>query len=86
LPNNTIIEVCGGYGILGLASFLMMPLRKASALLERRAQTEDPVMRAIKSATVITLVTIVVRSLLDAKVHDWSFYTPGGDLNRRCRC
>jgi O-antigen ligase len=75
VAHNTIIEVAADTGFFGLASFLMMLYAMTRALLERGAQTEDPVMRAIKSATLITLVTIVFRSLLDAKVHDWSFYT-----------
>ena len=75
VAHNTIIEVAADTGLLGLASFLMMLYAMTRALLEGNAQTDDRVMRALKNATLITLGTIVFRSLLDAKVHDWSFYT-----------
>ncbi|TFW03106.1 O-antigen ligase family protein [Oxalobacteraceae bacterium OM1] len=75
--HNTYLEVLTGNGIIGFACFITLiakligGLRGAAAL----APTGSPFLEAMRRATLISLLSILFRALLDAKPHDWSFYT-----------
>jgi O-antigen ligase len=75
VTHNTFIEVTANTGLLGVGSFVLM-LRgiylgvRGSRL---KPETTDGLVE-LKVATLIGLLTIIFRSMLDAKAHDWSFY------------
>jgi O-antigen ligase len=72
--HNTYIEVAATSGLLGFLPFAMMLFRCAGELRRRPAQSVSKWIDAIRLASLICLLSIMFRALLDAKPHDWSFY------------
>jgi putative inorganic carbon (hco3(-)) transporter len=75
VAHNTFLEIAADTGVLGFGSFMAMMVALLRSLRVPAQPHESPFLRLIKRATLITLVAILFRSSLDAKVHDWSFYT-----------
>lgn len=75
VAHNTFLEIAADTGILGFGSFIMMIVAMLRALRGPPAEEEGALLRLMKRATVITTVAILFRSSLDAKIHDWSYYT-----------
>lgn len=72
--HNTYIEVAATSGLLGFLAFYKMLrwlLRDIRRPCERAAEWW---VGAARTATAISLYSIVFRAILDAKAHDWSFY------------
>ena|SRR5579863_1371460 len=75
VAHNTYIEIAADTGLLGLTSFFLMLRGMFRATGRPRLAAEgDNEFTALRLAIAISLASIMVRSLLDAKVHDWSFY------------
>ena len=75
VAHNTFLEIAADTGILGFGSFIMMIVAMFRALRGPPVPEEGDFLRLMKRATVITTVAILFRSSLDAKIHDWSYYT-----------
>jgi O-antigen ligase len=74
VSHNTYLEVLTGSGLLGFASFMMMIwgiVRESSIKWGNAAST---VPRQIRIATQVCMLSLMLRAMLDAKAHDWSFY------------
>jgi putative inorganic carbon (HCO3(-)) transporter len=75
VAHNTYMEVAADTGILGFGSFLLMLwgiFRSARGV--RLADARGDGLLEVRLATFIGLCAIMLRSLLDAKAYDWSFY------------
>jgi O-antigen ligase len=72
--HNTYIEVVATSGILGFVAFLMMLRGMIKTLRQKLTRPGHEWLEAARSATLISLWSIMLRALLDAKPHDWSFY------------
>ncbi|MEK6749928.1 MAG: O-antigen ligase family protein [Pseudomonadota bacterium] len=73
--HNTYIEILTGTGLVGfLLFFLYIKNLRRTLSLACSGVTENRVKK-IGVAVIISLYSILLRALLDAKVHDWSFYT-----------
>jgi O-antigen ligase len=75
VTHNTFIEILADTGVLGLLTFYLM-LRGIYRSVKGSQLSPEPSdgLSELKVATLITLLTIIFRSMLDAKAHDWSFY------------
>jgi putative inorganic carbon (HCO3(-)) transporter len=74
--HNTYLEILAGTGLIGFFSFVGMLWKVIGAL--RRAPSSaqgPPLIDAMRRATLISFYSILFRAILDAKSHDWSFYT-----------
>ncbi len=74
VTHNTYLEVLTGSGLLGFLSFLGILwgiVRESSA---RWGPKDSAVPKPIRIATQICIVSLMLRSMLDAKAHDWSYY------------
>jgi O-antigen ligase len=72
--HNTYIEVISTSGLFGFVSFMLMLRAMIRSLRKKLTTPGNEWLESIRSATLITTYSIMVRSLLDAKPHDWSFY------------
>jgi putative inorganic carbon (HCO3(-)) transporter len=72
--HNTYIEVISTSGLFGFVSFMLMLRAMVRTLRKKITIPGQEWLEAIRSATLITTYSIMLRSLLDAKPHDWSFY------------
>ena len=72
--HNTYIEVVSTSGLLGFIAFLLMLRAAHRELRNKITQPGHEWLDSIRSATLISLWSIMMRGLLDAKPHDWSFY------------
>jgi O-antigen ligase len=72
--HNTYIEVISTTGFVGFLSFLLMLRAMIRELRTRITTPGHEWLDAIRSATLISVYSIMLRGLLDAKAHDWSFY------------
>jgi hypothetical protein len=61
-------------GVLGLLAFGLMLRAMIRSLRAKITVPGHEWLEAIRSATLISIYSIVLRGLLDAKPHDWSFY------------
>ena len=75
VSHNTYIEVISTSGILGFVSFIFL-IRSMLKNLQRTdgAFEFDPWIEITRKAALIALLALLVRSFLDAKAHDWSYY------------
>jgi len=73
--HNTYIEIVAGTGFIGLLLFLSYIRNLRNLVLRSKLSVQDGRVRKIGTAVVISLYSILLRAFLDAKVHDWSFYT-----------
>jgi putative inorganic carbon (hco3(-)) transporter len=75
VTHNTFIEVAANTGLLGIVSFVLM-LRGIYVAVRGAKLAPKPTdgLIEIRLATLVCLLTILFRALLDAKPHDWSFY------------
>lgn len=72
--HNTFIEAAATTGLIGLAALLMM-LVQALRELRRKVVVEASAWELnTRKATMVALITIIFRSLFDAKSWDWSYY------------
>jgi O-antigen ligase len=72
--HNTYIEVVATSGLLGFLAFYKM-LRWLLREIRRPCdRATDWWVDAARTATAISLYSIMFRAILDAKAHDWSFY------------
>jgi O-antigen ligase len=72
--HNTYIEVVSTSGLVGFISFVLM-LR--AMIRELKVKVDAPgneLLDGIRAAALISLYSIILRGMLDAKPHDWSFY------------
>ena len=76
VAHNTYLELAADSGTLGLGSFLLMLRALLRSLRGARSAsaTTDGLAQTVLAAYV-SLWAIMVRAVLDAKEHDWSFYT-----------
>lgn len=76
VSHNTFIEIAAGTGLLGLGAFLMMLRYMWRSTRVSLALVADPGtgIGLLRLATFIGFVTLMFRSMLDAKVYDWSYY------------
>lgn len=76
VSHNTFIEIAAGTGLLGLGAFLMMLRYMWRSTRVRLTLGEDSGtgVELLRLATFIGFVTLMFRSMLDAKVYDWSYY------------
>ena len=72
--HNTYIEVISTTGIVGFLSFLLMLRAMIRELRTKITVPGHEWLDGIRSATLISVYSIMLRALLDAKPHDWSFY------------
>jgi putative inorganic carbon (hco3(-)) transporter len=72
--HNTYIEVIATSGIIGFIAFIMMLGRTIREVRQRLFVPGQEFLEAVRSATLIAIWSIMLRGLLDAKPHDWSFY------------
>lgn len=75
VAHNTFLEIAADTGALGFGSFIMMIVAMLRGLRGPPAEEQGDLLRLLKRATIITTVAILFRSSLDAKIHDWSYYT-----------
>lgn len=73
--HNTYLEILTGNGIIGLFCFLAMIVKLIRDLRRVPPLPGPPLLDAMRRATLIALYAILFRATLDAKPHDWSFYT-----------
>jgi len=76
VAHNTYLEVAADTGTLGLGAFLLMLRAVLRSLRGARSvsATADGLAQTLLAAYV-SLWAIMLRAVLDAKEHDWSFYT-----------
>jgi len=73
--HNTYIQILATSGLLGFALFagyvrsLLKGMRKCSFV------GTDENLERMRIVTLVAVYAILIRAFLDAKVHDWSFYT-----------
>lgn len=72
--HNTYLEVLTGTGLIGFVCFLMMIRRLIQAVAHRPTGVTTPLLDATRRATLIAILSILFRAILDAKQYDWSFY------------
>jgi O-antigen ligase len=72
--HNTYIEVISTTGLIGFLSFILMLRAMIRELRIKITVPGNEWLDAIRSATLISVWSIILRGLLDAKPHDWSFY------------
>ncbi len=75
--HNTYLDVAATSGLIGLSCFLALLWTSFKRLRSKRGK-EAPYsdrLDALRVATLIALMAIVFRALMDAKEYDWSFYT-----------
>lgn len=72
--HNTFLEILTGTGVIGFFAFFAMIYNLIRALYKSSWPHGPPVIEAMRRATLIGLYSILFRSVLDAKPHDWSFY------------
>jgi hypothetical protein len=60
---------------VGFGSFIVLIVAMLRGLRGPPAEEQGDLLRLLKRATIITTVAILFRSSLDAKIHDWSYYT-----------
>jgi len=76
VSHNTYIEVVSTSGLLGFVSFMMMNWRLIQDLRRaRRRGSPSRLVDAIARATLIGIYAMAIRAFLDAKPHDWAFYS-----------
>lgn len=74
VSHNTYVEVAATTGLVGFVSFMMMGWRLVQDL-RRRTGARKGIIEATRRATLIGIYAIAARCFLDAKPHDWCFYT-----------
>lgn len=74
--HNTYLDVAATSGLMGLVCFLALIGSALNRVRGRPRQPGSPGDRleAIRVATLIALIAIIFRALMDAKENDWSFY------------
>ena len=75
--HNTYLDVAATSGLIGLSCFLALLWTSFKRLRSKRGK-EAPYsdrLDALRVATLIALMSIGFRALMDAKEYDWSFYT-----------
>lgn len=76
VSHNTYIEVASTSGLLGFLSFVLMLWRLIQDLRRERPDlSRKGIIDSTRRATLIGLYAMVLRAFLDAKQHDWSFYS-----------
>ena len=75
VSHNTYIEVLSGSGLLGFAAFFLMGRHVIRELRRKPVRPPSAAIEATRKATLISIYTLLLRAFLDAKPHDWSFYT-----------
>jgi len=75
VAHNTFLEIAADTGLAGFGSFMAMIFAMYKTLRLPPPEQQSEFMRLMKLSTLITLSAILFRSTLDAKVHDWSYYT-----------
>jgi O-antigen ligase len=75
VAHNTYLEIAADTGLLGLGTFALMLWGVGKVVWRARLAdaTGDGVIET-QVATLVTLCSIILRALLDAKEYDWSFY------------
>jgi len=73
--HNTYVEILATSGLVGFIGFAGLIRHLLRQLRHRPAATAPPVLDATRRAALISLCAILLRAFLDAKPHDWSFYT-----------
>lgn len=75
VAHNTYLEIAADTGVLGLGTFALMLWGVGKVVWRARLAdaTGDGVIET-QVATFVTLCSIILRALLDAKEYDWSFY------------
>jgi O-antigen ligase len=71
--HNTIIEVFATSGVLGITTFIGMIVAILRSVRYRPNMSKR--YDALRMATQIAIVSILFRSMFDAKSYDWSYYT-----------
>ncbi len=76
VAHNTLVEIVADTGLLGLSAFLLMlrGLWRATKVELRTESLSRDGIELLQVATFVGLIAILMRSMLDAKAHDWSFY------------
>lgn len=74
VSHNTYIEVLAGSGLIGFTPFVLTLYYLFRELRRRSQHGGPPWLDATRTAALISFCSILVRALLDAKSHDWSFY------------
>lgn len=72
--HNTYIEVIATTGVIGFIAFFLMLRAMIRELRTKITVPGNEWLDSIRSATLISLYSIMLRGLLDAKAYDWSFY------------
>jgi O-antigen ligase len=76
VSHNTYVEVAATSGLVGFVSFMMMGWRLVQDLRRaRRPGSTSGILDATRLATLIGVYAMALRALLDAKPHDWCFYS-----------
>lgn len=75
VSHNTYIEVGAGSGILGFFGFFMAGFHLRRQLHETADVEVPPFVDASRRAATVAFYAIMLRAFLDAKPHDWCFYS-----------
>jgi len=75
VSHNTYVEIFSGSGLIGFFGFVLAGRHLVRNLRRRAAPNCPPIIEATRKATLISLYAIILRAFLDAKPHDWCFYT-----------
>ena len=73
--HNTYIEIATGTGLTGLLFFFLFAKNLIKSVNAVRKYAENSYLRVLATATYMSFISILVRSLLYAKVLDWGIYT-----------
>lgn len=75
VSHNTYIEVASGSGILGFLGFFLAGLNLRRLLRETPDVEVPPFVDATRRGATVAFHAIMLRAFLDAKPHDWCFYS-----------
>lgn len=72
--HNTYIEIIATSGLFGFIPFVFMLWHMFRELLKPMTHPDYAWLEAVRTAALISLCSLALRALLDAKPHDWGFY------------
>ena len=75
VSHNTLVEIFAGSGFVGFLSFIFFSYYLIRELRRKPLQTGPPSLEVTRVAVFISFLSILFRTFLDAKAHDWSIYT-----------
>ncbi|MBI3776088.1 MAG: O-antigen ligase family protein [Gammaproteobacteria bacterium] len=72
--HNTYVEIAATSGLVGFISFVFMLWHMFRELLKPLIHPDYAWLEAVRTAALVSLCSLALRALLDAKPHDWGFY------------